>query len=67
MSRICWVCGNNATTERFGYPACSDCAKKFDDGVLDPEMLEEVVIASLKEGKLVVYEEIGKHNKEADA
>ena len=59
MTKVCWVCGKReAVTEVFGYSMCEVCKEKD----IDPEEMDDVVIASLAEGRLVPYEEI----KEAD-
>ena len=59
MAEVCWVCGKReAVTEVYGYPVCEVCKEK---GIYLEEM-EDVVIASLAERRLVPYEEI----KEAD-
>jgi len=59
MAEVCWLCGKReAVTKVFGYPVCEVCKDKD----IDIEEMDDVVIASLAEGRLVPYEEI----KEAD-
>ena len=51
----CWICGRNeAVTELYGFPVCEVCKDKD----IEPEELEEVVIASLEEGRIVPFEEL---------
>jgi len=51
---ICWRCGERkATVRKYGYPVCSACAAD-----LDPEEMEEVVIESIKRGRIVPLAEI---------
>jgi len=51
---ICWHCGERkATVRKCSYPVCSACAAD-----LDPEEMEEVVIESIKRGRIVPLAEI---------
>jgi len=51
---ICWCCGEQeASLRKYGYPVCSECATD-----LDPEEMEEVVIKSIKRGRIVPLAEI---------
>lgn len=54
----CWECGNIATAEKYGYPVCDDCKDN-----IDPELLEEVLIESLKEGHIVPRKELNRRKK----
>ena len=54
MKMICWACGEQRPYNlKYGYLVCKTCEPTFN-----PEEAEEIVIETLKQGRLVPLKEI---------